>query len=217
MNNCIKILLTVLTICNCYSMENNSIEENNNKQAYTYCGMTTEEINTKLVRKFGRDVHFWVEKILKQIIEKIDQNTEANDKDKIFQRNLKYKLNKVTEISKQIKERYKETLNTKNKILDITDLLKEDRKEVYNIEELFKGYIRGQNSNAFYNKLTSYFKNNGENELLLFVQDRISTSMLSKSLDAFCRDYIRYYPALFNFIKDDGSDSDVAGDWEIIM
>ena len=213
MNNYIKILLTVLTICNCYSMENNSIEENNNKQSYRE---TTEEINANLVRKFGMDVHFWVEKILKQIIEKIDQNTEANDKDKIFQSNLKNKLNKVTEISKQIKERY-ETLNTKNKILDITDLLKEYRKEVYNIEELFKGYIGKQNSSTIYNKLTSYFKNNDENELLLFVQDRIRTSMLSKSLDAFCRDYIRYYPALFNFIEDNGSDSNTVNDWEIMM
>ena len=213
MNNCIKILLTVLTICNCYSMENNSIEENNNKQSYRE---TTEEINANLVRKFGMDVHFWVEKILKQIIEKIEQNTEANDKDKIFQSNLKNKLNKVTEISKQIKERY-ETLNTKNKILDITDLLKEYRKEVYNIEELFKGYIGKQNSSTIYNKLTSYFKNNDENELLLFVQDRIRTSMLSKSLDAFCRDYIRYYPALFNFIEDNGSDSNTVNDWEIMM
>ena len=214
MNNCIKI---VLTICNCYSMENNSIEENNNKQAYTYCGMTTEEINTKLVRKFGRDVHFWVEDILKQIIEKIDQNTEANDKDKIFQSNLKDKLNEVTEISKQIRDRYQKTLNTKNKILDITDLLRKYRKEVYNIEELFKGYIGKQNSSTIYNKLTSYFKNNDENELLLFVQDRIRTSMLSKSLDAFCRDYIRYYPALFNFIEDNGSDSNTVNDWEIMM
>ena len=108
MNNYIKILLFIITICNGYSAT-----DNEDKAIEEYYGITFQEFNNKLIYKL-ENINFIIEYITKNIdgqIKDIFENTNPNNITKVFQESLRNEYNKINQYLIQIKEQYNEKLN----------------------------------------------------------------------------------------------------------
>ena len=154
MNNYIKILLFIITICNGYSAT-----DNEDKAIEEYYGITFQEFNNKLIYKL-ENINFIIEYITKNIdgqIKDIFENTNPNNITKVFQESLRNEYNKINQYLIQIKEQYNEKLNTDNK-LDISNILIQYHSCINNIKQLFIEYIRQSNNNSYFAMIISYIQ-----------------------------------------------------------
>ena len=201
-NKYIKGLLSIITICSCYS-----VESNRDKEIEDYYGMTFQEFNKRLMWILN-DMDFKIKHIINYINMQIDNiftNKIPNNITKIFQNNLESEYNKLKVILNKINEQYNKILNTNNK-LDITDLVLQYHESMFKIDKLFKEYIQ-QNNNSYYTKTISYLKyylkNNDYNkeslqELLEFLQSMIVKGKFFYNLwMSFYVEYKKYYGKIF--------------------
>ena len=210
MNNYIKILLFIITICNGYSAT-----DNEDKAIEEYYGITFQEFNNKLIYKL-ENINFIIEYITKNIdgqIKDIFENTNPNNITKVFQESLRNEYNKINQYLIQIKEQYNEKLNTDNK-LDISNILIQYHSCINNIKQLFIEYIRQSNNNSYFAMIISYIQSYWKKmsydkkllqELLNFLQKRVDNKFFEYTWDEFYSEYKKYYKPISNL-----------NDWEII-